>query len=89
MSVYVGPLGRDPRSCGWRHLMADDTKELLTFARSIGLRAGWVQNMGTPIEHFDLTDAKVAAALAAGAIDLDAQGQAVLIQRKLERRSRS
>lgn len=43
------------------------TAELLTFARSIGLRPQWIQKRGDPHEHFDLFDGKIAAATDAGA----------------------
>ena len=70
MAVYVDKLV----DYGWRHgpschLIADSVEELIEFAVSIGLRAEWFQPKSSP--HFDLTADGRAAAVAAGAIELD------------------
>lgn len=70
MSVYVddfnAPLGR-MRMC---HMMADTTAELLAMAERIGVSRKWIQNAGTPKEHFDICLAKKRLALQAGAIEV-------------------
>lgn len=45
----------------------DGTKELVAFARGIGLRAEWLQKPGTRHEHFDVFEGRYQRALDAGA----------------------
>jgi hypothetical protein len=70
MAVYIDRL----RNHGWVHgkschLIADSNEELHAFAASIGMLRDWFQKGSMP--HYDLTEKKRAAALAAGAIELD------------------
>jgi hypothetical protein len=70
MTVWVDPL----RDWGWRlgpscHLMADSREELHVFAARIGLRRSWFQDK--LMFHYDLTAARRAAAVRAGALELD------------------
>ena len=74
MSVYVGVLFPTCPTQQWRyrqaaHLYADSDDELVAFATRIGLLPTWLQAPGTYKAHFDLTKAKRAAAVAAGAIE--------------------
>ena len=46
------------------------TTELLAFGYVIGLRSGWLQNEGTPTEHFDLFDGKIEAARRTSATEI-------------------
>lgn len=46
------------------------TVELVAFARRIGLKEKWIQRRGTALEHFDLTEKRRSAALAAGAYEV-------------------
>jgi hypothetical protein len=43
------------------------TAELLAFGLRIGLQEAWLQNRGTPTEHFDLFDGAIPRARSAGA----------------------
>jgi hypothetical protein len=57
------------------HLYSDlippeSTEELLAFAKSIGLRANWIQNSGEWKEHFDLFDGRIPRARKAVAIEV-------------------
>lgn len=67
MAVYVDaamhPYGRMKMS----HMMADTTAELLEMAHRIGVARRWLQNAGTPTEHFDVCAAKRDLAVSAGA----------------------
>ncbi len=70
MAVYVDKL----RDWGWRlgpscHLVADTLEELHAFALGIGLRRSWFQDKRTP--HYDLTEKRRAAAVKAGAVELE------------------
>lgn len=68
-----------PRFCHFRrrrrqtaHLMSDQpgregTRELVRFARALGLKDEWIQSPGTEKEHYDLFDGAIARAAALGA----------------------
>lgn len=64
---------RNTRSCHMQSTLpgSEGTAELVTFARRIGLRPEWIQHAGRPTEHFDLTAGKRAAAVRAGAREID------------------
>ncbi len=95
MTIYVDPLfvwtggyhGKDASQAArvggrnghqWCHLFADekDSTELHRLAACIGMRHEWFQG-----DHYDLTPGKRAAAIRAGAIEVD-RIQAVQIWRK-------
>jgi hypothetical protein len=75
MTVYVDDVHIPARvgrlnTC-WSHLMVgpdDDIAELHAFAAKIGLRKSWFQAKGWPRDHYDVTDSKREAAIAAGAV---------------------
>ncbi len=51
------------------HMASDlNTKELIAFAKSIGLKEAWIKNRGEYKEHIDLFDGAIEKAIAAGAI---------------------
>lgn len=52
------------------HMIADTTEELLAMADTIGVQRKWIQDAGTPREHFDISLAKRALAIAAGATEI-------------------
>lgn len=75
MTVYVDDMlaeavvpnrGRMVRG-RWCHMFADTREELDAMARRIGLKPTWIQYPGTPKEHYDVTEPRRAAAIAAGA----------------------
>ncbi|NTX07069.1 DUF4031 domain-containing protein [Myxococcus sp. CA040A] len=90
MSVYVDGLDTHPppkdaasRRAGarhehrWCHLVCDpgEEVELHTFAARIGLKRAWFQSPPKASKpHYDLTPPRRAAALAAGAVELDREG---------------
>ena len=55
----------------WCHMVADTDDELFAMAEKLGLERRWVQESGTARVHFDLTPPKRAAAIAAGAVEID------------------
>ncbi|MEJ7730498.1 MAG: DUF4031 domain-containing protein [Polyangiaceae bacterium] len=58
------------------HLTTDgDLEELHAFAARIGMRRAWFQDHPTA-PHYDLTPAKRAAAVAAGAVEVSGREQA-------------
>jgi hypothetical protein len=78
MTVYVDNF-RAPARVGritarWSHLVTDnpDLTELHEFAARIGLRHVWFQTgKHAHRPHYDVTDTKRTAAIAAGAIEID------------------
>ena len=84
MSVYVddmrAPYGR-MKLC---HMLADTSEELLAMADRIGVARKWIQNPGTPREHFDIALSKRALAVAAGARECSWREIAALLKAKLE-----
>jgi hypothetical protein len=90
MTVYVDDA-RIPAQVGslrgrWSHLSADTKEELHAFAARIGLRRAWFQDKPNPFTggpgvhwHYDITDSKRRAALAAGAQPIDRAGWRVLL----------
>lgn len=84
MAVYVddmrAPFGR-MKMC---HMIADSTDELLAMADRIGVARKWIQNPGTPREHFDIAMSKRALAVQAGAVEVDRRELGRLLARKRE-----
>lgn len=60
----------------------DGRIELLRFGHRIGLRESWLQERGTPWEHFDLFAHKIEAAIDAGAIRTDRAAFVAYVHRK-------
>lgn len=83
MPVYLDPMVNHRRRIGragprWCHMIADSLDELHAMADRIGMRRFWFQGTRASLPHYDIgTDAKRAAAIAAGAIDCD---RAVFVQ---------
>lgn len=79
MSVYVDNAfiaadvsnGARVLSGRWCHMTADSRDELDAMADRIGLRRDWIQHPGTSREHYDVTEPKRRAAVAAGAVERD------------------
>ena len=67
MSVYVDDMKADFGRMKMCHMIADSTEELLAMADRIGVARKWLQDAGTPREHFDIALSKRALALGAGA----------------------
>jgi hypothetical protein len=95
MTVYVDNSRRFARvgrvAARWSHLTADTPAELHEFAARIGLRREWFQTCKSPLctppcprWHYDVTESKRAAALAAGAQEISWRdlGRLILARRK-------
>lgn len=55
----------------WCHLQADSREELDAMADRIGLRRSWIQYPDIPWKrHYDVTESRRAAAVAAGALEI-------------------
>lgn len=94
MTIYVDdvmipasvPNGSRMVTSRWCHLMSDqlDPSELHRFARRIGLRRTWFQHKpDDPVhDHYDVTLSRRAAAIRAGAVQIDAYGLGELLRRR-------
>jgi hypothetical protein len=58
------------------HMVADTTEELL------GIQRRWLQDAGTPREHFDVSLSKRAKALRCGAVEIGMRDLAHVLNRK-------
>lgn len=52
------------------HMIADSTEELLLMADKIGVKRKWIQEKGTPREHFDICLSMKKKAIAYGAKEI-------------------
>lgn len=68
MSVYVDGASHAYGRMKMCHMLADTTDELLAMADQIGVQRKWIQNAGTPTEHFDVCKAKRELAVKHGAV---------------------
>lgn len=84
MAVYVDnalitasvPNGDHVVQGRWCHMTADTRDELDGMADRIGLSRAWIQRPGTHREHYDVTEPMRAAAILAGAVEVDWQEHA-------------
>lgn len=64
------------------HMIADTHNELVAMADQIGVARRWIQQPGTPDEHFDICKSKRILAVDAGAVEIDMRDLVKIIQRK-------
>lgn len=67
MAIYIDSFNASYRGMTMCHMVADTTEELLHMADQIGVNRRWIQDVGTPREHFDICLSKKKKALALGA----------------------
>lgn len=84
MSVYVDDMRAKFGRMVMCHMIADTTEELLAMVDTIGVQRKWIQYPGTWKEHFDISLAKRALAVKAGAIEITMRE---LVAKKKERHS--
>lgn len=77
MTVYVDDTYLRARvgriNARWCHMTADTDAELHAMAEAIGMRRSWAQHMDHPNRwhrHYDVTESRRAAAVAAGAVEI-------------------
>lgn len=82
MAVYVDDMRAGFGRMVMCHMVADTTDELLAMADKIGVQRKWLQNAGTPKEHFDIALSKRALAVKAGAVEVNKSGLVEVLKRK-------
>ena len=79
MAVYVDDMFKPAKvkngnrwvTSKWCHLQADTREELDSMADRIGLKRSRIQNSDNPVKrHYDVTESRRAAAVAAGAVEI-------------------
>lgn len=70
MSVYVDDMRWPYGRMIMCHMIADESHQLRAMASYIGIRQKWIQDAGTPDEHFDICLAKRRLAVKEGAIEI-------------------
>lgn len=70
MTVYVDDMRARFGRMIMCHMMADTREELLAMADRIGVARKWIQQSGTPGEHFDIALSKRALAVRHGAQEI-------------------
>jgi hypothetical protein len=69
--VYVDDMNAPFGNMIMCHLIADTTEELLQMVDKIGVQRKWIQDAGTPREHFDIALSKKKLAIQFGAIPIE------------------
>jgi tetrahydromethanopterin S-methyltransferase subunit H len=82
VSVYVDNARLGYGRMKMCHMVADTREELLAMADRIGVQRKWLQNAGTPTEHFDVCAEKRRAAIKAGAQEVTGRGLVTVIRGK-------
>lgn len=82
MSVYVDYMQAKFGRMVMCHMMADTREELLAMVDKIGVDRKWIQDFGTPREHFDICLSKRKLAIKYGAKEVGWRKIAELCQRK-------
>lgn len=80
MAVYVDKAAHPFGRLVMCHMLADTVAELHDFAARIGLKREWFQPASRP--HYDLSKAKRAEAIAAGAVEVDRHELSALMKRQ-------
>ena len=78
--VYVDNMRADYGRMVMCHMIADSTDELLAMADRIGVARRWLQDAGTPNEHFDIALSKRAMAVRCGAVEVTKRELALKIR---------
>lgn len=73
MAVYIDNFNAPYRGMIMCHMIADTRKELLEMVDKIGVQRKWIQDFGTPREHFDICLKKKKKAVDFGAIEITAK----------------
>ncbi len=89
MAVYVDNYRADFRGMKMSHLTADTMAELDAMAELLKLRAGWKQDEGAGIVHFDVSESKRLQAIRYGAVALNPRELVMKVRNNVEMNSRA
>jgi hypothetical protein len=81
--VYVDDFNAKYRGMIMCHMIADTTEELLGMVDKIGVQRKWIQDAGTPYEHFDICLTKKKKAIEFGAKEVNRREMATLRKNKI------
>lgn len=84
MAVYIDNARLGFGRMKMAHMLADTRAELDAMADRIGVARRWIQQPGTPDEHYDVCLAKRTLAIDAGAEPVDSRELVQIIRRKRE-----
>ncbi len=80
--VYVDNYRARYRGMIMCHMIADTTEELLEMVDKIGVQRKWIENPGTPKEHFNICLAKKTLAIHHGAEEINMRDYARKISQR-------
>ena len=81
MAVYVDGAQNKFGRMVMCHMVADTVAELHEMAAKVGMKREWFQPYSSP--HYDLSKTRRAAAVAAGAIEVDRRGIVAVLKRSV------
>ncbi len=81
MNVYVDKARNQFGRMIMCHMLADTVVELHDMAQRIGLKHEWFQPLSRP--HYDVSKAKRAEAIKAGAVELDRRELVAMMRRQM------
>jgi hypothetical protein len=84
MAVYVDSMFAPYRGMKMCHMVADSRQELLDMVDKIGVDRKWIQNKGTPREHFDIAASKRKLAVSFGAVEVTRRELGQILRKKRE-----
>jgi hypothetical protein len=82
MAIYVDDFNHPYGRMLMCHMIADTTEELLKMADAIGVQCRWIQEAGTPYEHFDICLSKKKKAIELGAVAVTTREMVDIRKRK-------
>ena len=82
--IYIDSAFISYRGMKMCHMLADNSDELLSFSKILGLKKAWMQYPNTYKEHFDICEKYRVKAITHGAIVIDRRKMAMILRRKKE-----
>lgn len=87
MAVFVDNMRAGYGRMIMCHMVADTRLELLAMADAISVARKWIQDYGTTREHFDISLAKRALAVAAGAQEVTVRQLGLIVYTRRDGRN--